>query len=72
MPYSREMARRLLGREPAFRSGPFEDYLDLVCKFNPDVPARMKRGLLTPFSTALARIEAQRNLPLDLRRTRAA
>lgn len=68
LPYSREMARRLLGREPAFKSGPFEDYLDLVCKFNPDIPSRAKRGYQTPFSTALARIEAQRNLPLDLRR----
>jgi len=67
--YSVENARRFLGRHKgAVFSGPFEDYLDLVCKFNSDVPERAKRGYQTPFSTALARIEAQRNAPLDLRR----
>ncbi|WP_220125401.1 hypothetical protein, partial [Streptococcus suis] len=62
---------RILGRCAALKSGPFCDYLDSVCGFNPDIPERSKRGYQTPFSTALARIEAQRNLPLDLR-TRAA
>lgn len=71
-PYNVENARRILGRCDALKSAPFCDYLDRVCKFDPDAPERMKKGLLTPFSTALARIEAQRNLPLDLRRTRAA
>lgn len=65
--YTIENARRILGRDGALRSGPFVDYLERVCGFDPSIPERAKRGLLTPFTTALARVEAQRNAPLDVR-----
>ncbi len=56
-PYTMENARRILGRHTMLvSSGPFVDYLERATN---DWSA---------FSTALARIEAQRNLPLDLRR----
>lgn len=68
VPYSVDSAKRILGRHSGFVfSGPFVEYLDRVAGFNADVPARAKRGYLTPFSTALARIEAQRHAPLDIR-----
>ena len=59
LPYSTDNAKRLLGRCPRTGSGPFVDYLEVKTK---------GRGYLLPFNTALARIEAQRNAPLDLRR----
>lgn len=57
--YSVAGAKRWLGRCPRTGSGPFVDYLEAKTK---------GRGYLLPFNTALARIEAQRNVPLDLRR----
>jgi hypothetical protein len=73
--YSVDNAKRILGRDGALASGPFVEYLERVCGFHDVFAGRAvdkRKGLLTPFTTALARIEAQRNLPLDLRRTRAA
>lgn len=67
--YSVESAKRILGQHRGLVfSGPFVDYLHRVAGFNVDIPERSKRGLLTPFATALARIEAQRHAPLDIRR----
>lgn len=62
--YSVENAKRFLGRCPRTGSGPFVDYLEARVRV-------MRRGIFTPFSTALARVEAQRNAPLDLRRRAA-
>lgn len=57
--YSVENAKRFLGRCSRTGSGPFVDYLEGKTK---------GRGYLLPFNTALARVEAQRKAPLDLRR----
>lgn len=57
--YSVTSAKRFLGRCPRTGSGPFVDYLE---------GKTAGRGYLLPFNTALARVEAQRNAPLDLRR----
>jgi hypothetical protein len=57
--YSVEAARRILGLYDGHAvSGPFVDYLESC------VPAKL--GIRTPFSMALARIEAQRHQELDL------
>jgi hypothetical protein len=56
--YSFANAKRFLGRCPRTGSGPFVDYLEGKTK---------GRGYLMPLNTALARIEAQRNAPLDVR-----
>jgi hypothetical protein len=69
--YCVESAKRILGRHGATTSGPFVDYLESVCGPLVVRSGRMpgkRSGLLTPFTTALARIEAQRHAPLDIRR----
>lgn len=52
--YSIESAKRLLGRHGATGSGPFVDYLQRAM------------GDDFAFTTALDRVEAQRNAPLDV------
>jgi hypothetical protein len=67
--YTLDNAKRILGRDGALTSGPFVEYLERVCGFADVFAGRhseKRKGLLTPFTTALARIEAQRNTPLDL------
>jgi len=67
--YSVDNAKRILGRDGALTSGPFVEYLERVCGFVDVFTGRhsdKRKGLLTPFTTALARIEAQRSAPLDL------
>ena len=59
--YSVENAKRALVRHNG--SGPFVDYLERATE---------GRGYLRPFYTALARIEAQRHVPLDLVAAKAA
>lgn len=54
--YSVESAKRILGVDPYFGFSPFGEYLE-----------RRTKDFFA-FSRALARIEAQRNAPLDLRR----
>lgn len=69
--YSVDNAKRILGRDGALTSGPFVEYLERVCGFQDVFAGRTadkRKGLLTPFTTALARVEAQRNAPLDLAR----
>ncbi|MBK9260806.1 MAG: hypothetical protein IPM54_13430 [Polyangiaceae bacterium] len=69
--YTIENAKRILGRANALASGPFVDYLENICGpmvIRSGSKSGKRSGLLTPFTTALARIEAQRNAPLDLRR----
>lgn len=57
--YSPVNVERFLGRCPHTQSSPFLDYLE----------KRMAgRGYQNPLHAAIARIEAQRNAPLDLRR----
>lgn len=73
--YSIDNAKRILGRDGALTSGPFVEYLERACGFADVFAGRTvdkRKGLLTPFTTALARIEAQRNAPLDIRKGRAA
>ncbi len=55
--YSVDNAKHILGRDGALTSGPFVEYLGRATD--------KRKGLLTPFTTALARTEAQRNRPLD-------
>lgn len=57
--YLVENAKRFLGRCSRTGSSPFVDYLE---------GKTAGRGYLLPFNTALARVEAQRNALLDLRR----
>lgn len=72
-PYSVESAKRRLGQFGGHVfTGPFIDYLNSAARFDSTKAASPKRGLLTPFTTALARIEAQRNAPLDVRKSRVA
>lgn len=67
--YNVDNAKRILGRDGALTSGPFVEYLERACGFVDVFAGRVtdkRKGLLTPFTTALKRIEAQRNAPLDL------
>lgn len=69
--YTIENSRRILGRHETTGSGPFVDYLERATNHISISCGRMSgkvSGLYTPFTTALARIEAQRNAPLDVRR----
>lgn len=73
--YSVDNAKRILGRDGALISGPFVEYLERVCGFADVFAGRTvdkRKGLLTPFTTALARVEAQRNARLDIRKGQAA
>lgn len=70
--YSVDNAKLVLGRHDGLVfSGPFVEYLERACGFVDVFAGRTvdkRKGLLTPFTTALARVEAQRNAPLDIRR----
>lgn len=70
--YSHEAAKRILGRHNGFVfSGPFVDYLESVCGafvIRSGKRSGKRSGFLTPFTTALARVEVQRNAELDLLR----
>ncbi len=70
--YSFDDAKRILGRHDGLAfGGPFVEYLERACGFVDVFAGRTvdkRKGLLTPFTTALARVEAQRNASLDIRR----
>jgi hypothetical protein len=72
--YTMQLARDILSRHDMFVViGAFEDYLDRVHGVELVRTGRMqgKTGTRqTPLNTALARIEVQRNAPLDLRQGR--
>lgn len=70
--YSYEAAKHILGRHNGLVfSGPFVDYLESICGAFV-IRSGKRSGFLTPFTTALARVEVQRNTPLDIRKGHAA